>query len=320
MSELLSVRVVRKLTEALDVCLLELASEDGAPLPEFAPGAHVDVHLGDRLCRQYSLCTTHGMPRSYQIAVLREPRSRGGSQAVHDRIGVGDVLRIGRPRNLFPLSENDQPALLFAGGIGITPILCMAEFLAARNRRFALHYCGRTAERMAFRDRLLASGFSDRVHIHTDDGPADQRLDLAALLDATPRATHLYVCGPSGFIDAVVAEANQRGWDPGCVHVERFAADTAGQDSDTEFEVRLASTGQQFTVGADETVVEALARHGVTLETSCEQGICGTCLTQVVDGIPDHRDCYLSDREKSLNDQFLPCCSRAKSRLLVLKI
>ncbi|AZW33122.1 2Fe-2S iron-sulfur cluster-binding domain protein [Bordetella bronchiseptica GA96-01] len=321
MSARLAVRIAGKHAGARDVCVLELESLDGEPLPAYAPGAHVDVHVGNGISRQYSLCRYGGPAARYQIAVLREPASRGGSQAVHDGLDVGDVIEIGAPRNLFALADADGPSLLLAGGIGITPILCMAESLAARGGRFALHYCGRSRERMAFLDRLQAPGLAARAHIHTDDGPPAQRLDIAQVLARQEPGAHLYVCGPGGFIEAVIAQAREQGWDDARIHYERFS-NPPGSDAavagDEGFEVQLSSSGEVFAVGKDESVVQALARHGVFVETSCEQGICGTCLLRVLDGEPDHRDMYLSDDEKRRNDQFLPCCSRARSKRLVL--
>lgn len=321
MSERLAVRIASKQSGARDICVLELESLDGAPLPTYAPGAHVDVHVGNGVSRQYSLCRYGGPPARYQIAVLREPASRGGSQAVHDVLEMGDVIEIGAPRNLFALADADGPSLLLAGGIGITPILCMAESLAAQGGRFALHYCGRSRERMAFLDRLKTPDLAARTHVHTDDGPPAQRLDIAEVLARQERDTHLYVCGPGGFIEAVIAQARRQGWNDTHIHYERFSNPQGGDTAlagDEGFEVQLSSSGEVFAVGKDESVVEALARHGVFVETSCEQGICGTCLLRVLEGEPDHRDMYLSDDEKRRNDQFLPCCSRSRSKRLVL--
>ncbi len=321
MSQRLAVRIAAKSEGARDICVLELEALGDEPLPPYAPGAHIDLHVGPQVVRQYSLSRYEPGSRRYQIAVLREPASRGGSQAVHEALGVDDVVEIGLPRNLFPLHEDASPALLLAGGIGITPILCMAEYLVQQGRAFEMHYCAREPARMAFLDRLRAPALASHVHLHTDDGLPAQRLDAAQLLAAQSGQTHLYVCGPGGFIEAMLNQARSLGWADERVHFERFShPDGLPQAGQTGFEVQLASSGQVIAVQAEESVVQALARHGVEVETSCEQGICGTCLLGVLEGVPDHRDLYLSEAEKARNDQFLPCCSRACSSRLVVDL
>jgi len=317
----LPVRVARKAVEALDICSFELVAADGQPLPAFSAGAHLDVQVPGGLTRQYSLCNAPHETHRYLIGVLRDAASRGGSAAMHDRVREGDVLTIGAPKNHFPLAPQARRHLLLAGGIGITPILCMAEQLAASGADFALHYSTRSRERTAFHDRLRASAFAERVAFHFDDGEAAQRLDLAALLAAPQAGTHLYVCGPRGYIDAVLAGARAHGWPEAQLHREYFAGgDAAPAAGDTAFEVQLASTGRVIAVPADRTVVQALAAAGVEVQTSCEQGVCGTCLTRVLAGTPEHRDLYLTPEEQAANDQFTPCCSRARSARLVLDL
>lgn len=317
----LPVRVARKAVEALDICSFELVAADDQPLPAFSAGAHLDVQVPGGLTRQYSLCNAPHETHRYLIGVLRDAASRGGSAAMHDRVREGDVLTIGAPKNHFPLAPQARRHLLLAGGIGITPILCMAEQLAASGADFALHYSTRSRERTAFHDRLRASAFAERVAFHFDDGEAAQRLDLAALLAAPQAGTHLYVCGPRGYIDAVLAGARAHGWPEAQLHREYFAGgDAAPAAGDTAFEVQLASTGRVIAVPADRTVVQALAAAGVEVQTSCEQGVCGTCLTRVLAGTPEHRDLYLTPEEQAANDQFTPCCSRARSARLVLDL
>lgn len=317
----LLVRVAAKHREATDICSFELADPDGRPLPPFTAGAHIDVHLGDGLLRPYSLCNDPAERHRYRIAVLLEPASRGGSAAMH-RLEVGAVLRIGHPRNLFPLVEDGGHSALFAGGIGITPILCMAERLAGIGAPFTLHYCTRSAGRTAFAARIRSSAFADRVHIHHDDGPDAGTLDLRAAVAAwRPDAGHLYVCGPAGFIDAVLAAARAAGWPEQRLHREFFAPPASAADGDGRaFEVQIASSGAVIPVHPHQTIVSALAAAGIDVPVSCEQGICGTCRTGVVAGIPDHRDMFLTDDEKSRSDQILPCCSRSKSARLVLDL
>jgi vanillate O-demethylase ferredoxin subunit len=316
----LSVQVVRKQVEATDICTYELADPLGNPLPSFSAGSHVDVHIGDGLVRQYSLCNDPRETHRYMIAVLRVPSSRGGSAAMHEAVQEGDVLEISEPRNHFQLAHGAKRSLLVAGGIGVTPILCMAERLANIGANFEMHYCTRSSSRTAFVERIQRSSFADRVHFHFNDGPAEQKLDAERLLAHSPPDTHLYVCGPTGFMDWLLEAARAAGWPPQRLHREYFASEVRALPSDTEFEVRLASTGKVYRIARDQTVVAALAKQGIEIPTSCAQGVCGTCLTRVIEGEPDHRDIYQSDAQRARNDQFTPCCSRALSPRLVLDL
>ena len=324
-AQTLQVRVVRKAAEAQDIVTLELVAADGKALPPFSAGSHIDVHLpglagGPSLMRQYSLCNDPQETHRYLIGVLRDPASRGGSQAVHERVQEGDLLTISAPRNHFELAHAAQRSLLLAGGIGVTPLLCMAERLAMTGANFRMHYATRSPVRTAFRGRIAGSSFANRVQFHFDDGDAAQKLNLPQLLAAPEPGTHLYVCGPRGFMDAVLNTARAQGWPEAQLHCEFFSAEVAKSDSDTGFEVRLASTGRIIRVPKDQTVTQALAAAGVEIMVSCEQGVCGTCLTRVLEGVPDHKDSYLTPEEQAANDQFTPCCSRSKTPQLVLDL
>lgn len=315
------VRVQRKLAEAIDICSLELVPDDGTTLPAFSAGSHVDVHLPGGLIRQYSLCNDPAETHRYLIAVLRDPASRGGSNAIHDVVREGEILTISTPKNHFALAHAAKKSLLLGGGIGVTPILCMAERLAVIGADFHLHYASRSLERAAFVNRIRQASFADKVQFHFDDGDRAQRLDLDALLTGPDADTHVYVCGPKGFMDAVLATARARGWPESQLHWEFFAgADATPRTGDEAFDVQLASSGRVITVASDKTVSQALSEAGVELMIACEQGICGTCVTRVLDGVPDHRDSYLSPSEQASNDRFTPCCSRSKSALLVLDL
>jgi vanillate O-demethylase ferredoxin subunit len=313
------VKVAKRTREAEDILSFELASMDGRPLPPFSAGSHIDVQLGSGLVRQYSLCNDPTEIHRYQIAVLRDPNSRGGSVAVHDSINVGDVITISEPRNHFPLTPA-RHYLLFAGGIGVTPILCMAERLAQIGADFRMHYCTRSIERTAFHDRIRAAAFADRVQFHFDTGLAEQKLDLEAALSSAQPDTHIYVCGPTGFIDFVTSTARAKAWPGDHVHVEYFGAAPQETSGDVAFDVKIASSGKTYTIAADKTVTTALLEHGIDIPVSCEQGVCGTCITRVLEGEPDHRDLYFTDDEHAANDQFTPCCSRARSKVLVLDL
>jgi len=316
----LAVHVARKAQEATDICSLELVATDGGQLPAFTAGSHVDVHLPGGLTRPYSLCNNPAETHRYVLGVLREPTSRGGSLAVHNTVREGELLHISAPKNHFAMVPDAKRSLLLAGGIGITPILSMAEHLSASAADFRMHYSTRSAERTAFRARIAASNFADQVQHHFDDGDAAQKLDLAAVLAAPQDGTHLYVCGPKGFMDAVLGTARAQGWPEAQLHSEFFSAEVVHLETDAAFEVKIASTGKVVVVPKDQTVVQALAAAGVEILTSCEQGVCGTCLTRVLEGTPDHKDSYLLPEEQAANDQFMPCCSRSKSPLLVLDL
>jgi vanillate O-demethylase ferredoxin subunit len=316
----LKVRVAAKIEEAEDICSFTLMPVDETSLPAFSAGSHIDVTLPGGPTRQYSLCNAPGDNHCYLISVLRDPQSRGGSAQLHDQVKTGDVLTISLPRNHFPLIRDAAHSLLLAGGIGVTPILCMAERLSQTSASFEMHYCTRSRRRTAFLQRIANSPFASQVAFYFDDEVDSPKLDLAAKLANHDQGTHLYVCGPKGFMDAVLSTAREMGWPEERLHYEFFAPLERETDSDECFEVEIASTGKVITVGENESVVQALARSGIMIETSCEQGVCGSCLTRVIDGEPEHFDVYLSADERAANDQFLPCCSRAKSARLVLDL
>jgi len=318
MTNELKVRVSRRIEEAEGVCSFELVHEDGGALPVFSAGAHIDVHVAPGLIRQYSLSNDPAEQHRYRIAVLREPASRGGSAGMHERVKAGDTLRVSVPRNHFPLSDAPQ-SLLLAGGIGVTPILSMARALHAQDKPFQMHYCGRSLSRMAFLEEISGAGFARHVALHADDVP-EQKFDAKRVLAEQAEDTHLYVCGPSGFMDHVLETARREGWREDRLHREYFAGAATALATDGSFEVRVASTGLTCHVPAGKTVIEVLLAHGLEVPTSCEAGVCGTCLTRVLEGIPDHRDTFLTDRERAANDQFTPCCSRALSPVLVLDL
>jgi vanillate O-demethylase ferredoxin subunit len=316
----LTVKVERKSIEAVDICTYELVDVNGRPLPAFSAGSHIDVHLPNGITRQYSLCNDPAESHRYLLGVLRDPASRGGSQAMHDLVSEGQVLRISAPKNHFPLAHEAGRSILLAGGIGITPILCMAERLAVVGANFEMHYATRSRDRTAFHDRITASTYAARVQFHFDDGLPAQKLDIGALLATPQPGVHVYVCGPKGLMDAVLGTARTNGWPEAQLHYEFFSAEIDKSDSDASFQVKLASSGRIVVVPKDKTVVHALADAGVEVLTSCEQGVCGTCLTRVLEGEPDHKDMYLTPEEQAANDQFTPCCSRSKSTMLVLDL
>ncbi len=316
----LALRLVKKTVEADDICSFEFADPNGKILPPFSAGSHIDVTVGDGLVRQYSLCNDPNDTHRYVIGVLRHADSRGGSRAMHDQLKVGDMVEVSVPKNHFPLDHSHKRVLLLAGGIGVTPILCMAERLANVGADFIMHYCTRSIRRTAFQHRIKQSSFAQRVSFHYNDGPAEQLLDIPVLLDRPDPDTHLYVCGPSGFMDLVITTAQQKGWPDSHVHREYFSAEPYSSENNVAFDVKLASSGKIIHIAREKSVVAALAEAGIEIQTSCAQGVCGTCLTRVLDGEVEHRDRFLTVEERARNDQFTPCCSRARSPLLVLDL
>lgn len=316
---MIEVIVLSRNDEAQGICSFELAAAEGGLLPAFSAGAHIDLHLPNGLVRQYSLCNPPKQRHVYQIGVLNSPDSRGGSQFVHAQLQPGSRLHISAPRNLFELDPGATRTLLFAGGIGITPLLCMAEHLAASGAPFELHYSARSRDRAAFLGRLLDAPFRNQVHLHFGEEPATH-LHAEHLLASPAPGLHLYVCGPGGFMDHILGTASRLGWSTTSVHREYFNALPLDTGGDTAFTIKVASTGQLIEVPADQSALQVLHAQGFDIPISCEQGVCGTCLTWVLAGVPEHRDLYLTEQEQACNTQFTPCCSRSKTPVLVLDI
>jgi vanillate O-demethylase ferredoxin subunit len=317
---MLEVVVTCKKREADDICSFELSRPNGLDLPAFDPGAHIDVHLPNGLVRQYSLCNHPRESTRYLIGVLKDPASRGGSLAMHEQVAEGDHLKISEPRNLFPLAEKAERSLLIAGGIGVTPLLCMAQTLSSAGEAFEMHYCSRSKERAAFMQEMAQSAFADRLHWHFDDESPEQRFDADEVLASPTPGTHLYVCGPAGFLDHVLARAEVHGWSSQQVHREYFSAAPASTSHSDSFEVEIKSSGEVLVIPAGTPAHQVLEDAGIFIPVSCEEGVCGTCLTRVLEGEPDHRDHFMTEEERALNNQFTPCCSRAKSGRLVLDL
>lgn len=291
---------------------VRLVAEDGEALPPWQPGAHIDVHLPCGVVRQYSLtggCEEEG----YLICVGREPASRGGSRYVHETLRPGQRLTISAPRNLFPLGQAER-VLLLAAGIGITPLYAMALQLKATGTPFSLHYYVRKRESAAFARELSQCG---ECIIHT----ASPRTALAEHFPMPEAGLRAWVCGPAGFMEKVREVATAKGWDDAHLHSEAFqpASPATGDVAGEIFTVKLASTGERWPVPADKTIAQVLQANGVDVPLSCEMGICGACLTPVIDGVVDHRDSVQSEAEKSATDQQVAlCCSRSHSGELVI--
>lgn len=315
----IDVRIAWRGAETADVAVFHLVADDGAPLPAFAAGAHVELHLPNGLTRQYALCNGPHDTGRYVIAVLRDPASRGGSAWLHDEAQVGQRLRLAPPRSRFALAHEAGHHVLVAGGIGIAPLVGMADRLSVADASFELHYCARSPERAAFRRRILASSWAPRAFWHFLDGPQAAPTALDPVLDAHPADTHLYVCGPEGFMAWVLGAARSAGWDEARLHHQYFGATVGVAPHDADFELMLAGSGRLVQVRRGRSVVQALAEAGVVVPTSCGQGVCGTCVTRVLSGEPEHRDAFLSAAERAAGD-FTPCVSRARGARLVLDL
>lgn len=320
-SERLNLKIAERFEEPGNILRLRLARTDGAPLAPFAAGAHLDIRLKDGtldLWRQYSLCSDPAETGFYEIGVLLDPRTRGGSAAVHRLARPDVVFEVEGPRNHFPLAENAQQTVLLGGGIGITPMLAMARRLHALGCEFVLHYCTRSRTVTAFQEMIVDAPWADRVIFHFDDQPVEQRLDLTRDLPPPSASTHLYVCGPQGFMDWVISGAEAAGHVPANVHREYFSADV--DTSGVGFQVEARRSGITVAVGQNDTIAKALARAGVKVEVKCEEGVCGTCVTDVLEGTPDHRDKFLTEDEREEGAMICACCSRSCSSKLVLDI
>lgn len=315
------VRVVAAETIAEGIRLLKLAPLDGSMLPAWEPGSHIDLHLGDDITRQYSLCGSYADTSVYEVAVKREIESRGGSKFVHESLRIGSELSISEPRNHFKLSPDSGHSLLVAGGIGITPIISMARRFHDQEHPFELLYFTRSETHAAFREELDSDPLTDscRLLFGQERDGVERTLDEA--LRNRREGGHLYLCGPQAFMDTVRMVAARHGWPDDAVHLEYFAAGVpAGTEPQTSFEVKLARSDKTFTIPADQTIVDVLREHGAEIETSCEQGICGTCVVNVLEGCPDHRDYFLTAKEHERGDCMAICVSRSRSKLLVIDL
>lgn len=307
---------VTPLTERITEFRVQSAGE--TPLPPFEPGAHIRVSLPEGGDRAYSLIRTGPVAEpltEYRIAVQLEPDGDGGSRYMHG-LKPGDRIEFASPKNDFPLDAS-QPAVLLAGGIGVTPLISMATQLTEAGQDFDFHYAARSAALMAY-PQALAEQFGPRFHSHFDDQPGNA-LDLGAVIDSVGKDRHLYICGPRGLIDVAKASAEAAGIPASRIHIELFD-NAAQQDGDTAFEVELSSTGQVFTVAPDQSIIEALEAGGVDVLYDCQRGDCGICQCDVISGTPDHRDVVLSEDERASGKVMQICVSRAKSPRLVLDL
>ena len=305
-------RLADKRVLAENIVGLSLEDPNGRPLPNWTPGAHVELLLDD-MGRHYSLCGDPDRPERLELAVLREPQSRGGSVYVHERLQVGDELGIRGPKNHFRLDERAAEYVLIAGGIGITPIIAMAERLKRLGKPYTLHYAGRSRRTMAFLDRL-ATEHRDQLHLYPKD--EGERLRIGTAIGEPVEGRQIYACGPDRLLEAL--ELATDGWPAGMLHLEHFGAAGALLDPTKEeaFEVVLEDSGFTIRVTSHQTLLEALRAAGIDVASDCEEGLCGTCEVAVTsEANIDHRDGVLSREERSEGRRMMACCSRARGKI-----
>lgn len=291
-----------------------LTRPDGSPVGHYSPGAHIDVVGPTALTRQYSLCGRPDGEAAFLFAVKREEGGRGGSQALHD-LNVGDRLQVSAPRNLIQVAEGAEHHILVAGGIGITPMLSLARYMDVRDISFELHYYARSEEDAAFLP-LLTEKCPEKLHAHIGISREDQKRRLAETVTVAPGNTHLYVCGPEGFMNNVREIAGQK-LPEEAIHFENFKP-TEPEEAyeNTAFDVEL--DGETHHIPADRSIIEVLNEAGSGIDTSCEEGICGTCIMEVLAGTPEHRDNVLTKSEREAGETMAVCVSRTKEAKLVL--
>lgn len=312
----LRVTVARKWQAADGIVGFEMRPIKGL-LPVFQPGAHIDVHMPNGEVRQYSITNGPGETDSFVIGVKLERESKGGSRCMHENVREGDVLAISEPRNNFPLRRDAVKTLFVAGGIGITPLLAMAQALENQDLTYELHYFAQGEGHLAFPDRLQSLGSSLIPHLGLT--PAETAATLHELLASYLSDTHLYICGPGPMLEAARMIAARHGWPQSAVHFEYFK-NTNTLDDSSSFEIALARSCVTLKVPAGKTIMQVMRENGIDVPSSCEQGACGTCIATVIEGEPDHQDVYLNDAEKKAGSKIMTCVSRAKSARLVLDI
>jgi len=302
---------------AEDVLMFDLRAAGSDRLPAFTPGAHIDILMPGGMNRSYSLLNDAAERDRYVVGIKREPASRGGSAWMHDNARVGSVLDISGPRNNFPLHEEAPHSVLIAGGIGITPLWSMIQRLRLLGRDWTLHYRARRRACAPLLTELSEPGVRSRVHASFSDDPGASRLDLASVIASAPPEAHFYCCGPLAMMESF--ESACADVDKTRVHLEYFTAKDAPATAGG-FTVRLARSGCLIPVMRGETILESLRSCGVSVPSSCQQGVCGACETRVLSGKPDHRDMVLSEAEKAAGDTVMICCSGSLTAELTLDI
>jgi vanillate monooxygenase ferredoxin subunit len=307
--------------ETNDIRAFELRTSDSGALPNHDPGCHIDVFIKGLGTRQYSICNPSSETDRYVIAVKNDATGRGGSRFMHEAVQRGATLKISAPRNNFPLVDGASRNLFIAGGIGVTPILPMLDKRLQSNIAFEFHHFVRERSEIGFRAMLRDTRYGGKINLRIDAeeiGSFDQRY---AFLAQQPPGTHVYVCGPSAMITYVRDKAGDLGFPSSHIHSEHFGAtQNADIDVDVEFDLRLVKSGRTLKVPSNKSALDVLLDHGVAIPFSCEQGVCGTCRTLVVEGRPLHRDQCLTQQERDAGNVFTPCCSRAATKTLMIDL
>lgn len=311
----MSLRVTRAEPIAEGIHLFEFRRPDGGELPPFTAGAHIQVRVPNGLIRKFSLCSDPADRTMYGVAVKREESGRGGSISLIDGTKAGDELMVSKPVNDFGLPQRGDNFIFIAGGIGVTPMIAMIHELKHKpEKKFKLYYLGRSLETMAFRDMLSAPELKEHVVIHCDGGDASNSYDLLPVVAERKNREHLYCCGPRGLM-AGVREMTAH-WTPTSIHMEAFSDAEARREGDTAFTVKLAKSGEVIEVPVGVTIMEAMRAKGHEVPSSCETGTCGTCKVKLLAGEADHRDLFLTEKDRA--DNIMICVSRAHTQELVL--
>jgi vanillate O-demethylase ferredoxin subunit len=320
-TDLIDVLVKSVINEAFNINAWEFRRVDDGELPPFTAGAHIDLRLANGLVRSYSLCNSQTDRHRYVVAINKDASSRGGSKFIHDTLKAGDRIKISSPRNNFALIEDAKHTVFIAGGIGITPIWSMIQRLEDLGRSWEIHYSTRLRHMCAFKEHLelLEKQKPRRVNFTFDQEPGGKMIDLLALMTKVPADAHLYCCGPGTMLKAFEVAAKDAGRPQDHVHLEYFAAKEAAA-VDGGFTVVLQRSNKSFVVRRGKTILETLLENSIDVAFSCTEGVCGTCATSVIEGVPDHRDAILTASERASNKTMLICCSGSKTSRLVLDL
>jgi ferredoxin-NADP reductase len=301
--------------ETPSILSIHLALPDGTPVGHYTPGAHIDVEGPTAITRQYSLCGRPDGDDAYVVAVKRETDSRGGSAALHT-LKVGDRLKVSEPRNLLSMDDSALHHVLIAAGIGITPMLSLARYMDVRDISFELHYFASAAEDAAFLP-ILMEKCPEKLHAHLGITRDEQTAVMEGIVASAPEGSHAYLCGPGGFMDKTRELLSPRFADRE-IHFENFQADSSGIDTSDDESFTVELEGEEYEIPADRSIVDVLNENGAEIDTSCKEGICGTCIMEVLEGIPEHRDNVLTADEREANETMAVCISRAKTPRLSL--
>ena len=310
---ILKVNKLQQLTSGIK--RFEFVSPVGDDLPVFTAGAHLNFHLDNGLIRSYSLANNPKESNRYVTAVLREETGGGGSKYMHDNVSVGDELKVTGPSNNFELADIPGTHILLGGGIGITPLLAMGHKLKAENRPRHLHYCTKSREETAFVEEVEQI-FGDNLTFYHDGGDPSKGINLKETIGVQLIDANLYICGPTGLLSAARDVTSH--WTVGSVHFEIFQSTKSKEEKAAEakldnrnqaFEVELAQSGRTLMIPEDKSILQVLWENEIEVLHACEEGWCGNCVVDYLEGGVEHRDEVLDDSERESKLQV--CVSRA---------